>query len=181
MYHKDTGGDAGMIFNTTAARDVSSFWRNSDAANTGDPTSSIFKLGTQGYTGGHTNDMIAYCWTPIQGYSKFGTYEGNGNANGPFVYTGFKPAFVMIKVSVGNTGGWDMYDNKRAPFNDSAAMLQANASGAEQTSDVVDFLSNGFKIRSTSGNQNGDGNTHIYMAFAEQPFVTSGGVPCTAR
>jgi hypothetical protein len=108
-------------------------------------------------------------------------YTGNGNADGPFIYTGFKPAFVMFKVYSGNTGGWDMYDNKRVTVNPNNAFLQANASGAESTSDAVDFLSNGFKIRSTSGNQNGSGNSHIYMAFAEQPLVGTNNIPATAR
>ncbi len=145
------------------------------------PTSSVFTLGFSAAVNADGGTFVAYCFAPIQGYSKFGSYTGNGNADGPFIYTGFKPSWVMIKVSSGSTGGWDMYDNKRGSYNGQIAMLQANSNGAEQTSDAVDFLSNGFKIRSTSGNQNGSGNTHIYMAFAESPFVSSEGVPTTAR
>ena len=183
MYHKETGGDAGMIFNTTAARDVSSFWRNSDAASTGDPTSSIFKLGTQAYTGGNTDAMIAYCWAPIQGYSKFGIYTGNGDDDGAFIYTGFKPAWVITK-HVGGSNYWHIHDIKRNPFNVVGKHLMANDPMVEQDpaggENSRDFLSNGFKFRDADHN-NQDGNTHIYMAFAEQPFVTSGGVPCTAH
>ena len=87
----------------------------------------------------------------------------------------------MIKVSSGNTGGWDIYDNKRLTFNPNEEVLQANATSSEASSDAIDILSNGFKIRNTTGNQNGNGNTHVYMAFAEYPFVSSKGVPVTAR
>jgi len=138
-------------------------------------------LGTNHEVNADGENYVAYAFASVQGYSKFGSYTGNGNADGPFVYTGFKPAWLMIKVFSGNTGGWDMYDNKRGSYNGQIAMLQANDNGAEQTADGVDFLSNGFKIRHTSGNQNGSGNTHIYMAFAEHPFVSSEGVPVTAR
>ena len=124
---------------------------------------------------------IAYCFKGVQGYSKFGKYSANNNADGPFIYTGFKPAWLMLKVIAGNTGGWDMYDNKRGSYNGQVSMLQANSSNAQATSDVVDFLSNGFKIRNTSGNQNGSGDTIVYMAFAESPFVNSKGVPTNAR
>ena len=138
-------------------------------------------LGTNHEVNADGENYVAYAFASVQGYSKFGSYTGNGNADGPFVYTGFKPAWLMIKVFSGNTGGWDMYDNKRGSYNGQIAMLQANDNGAEQTADGVDFLSNGFKIRHTSGNQNGSGNTHIYMAFAEHPFVSSEGGPVTAR
>ena len=184
MYHKDTGGDAGMILNTTAARDVSSFWRDSDAVNTGDPTSSIFKLGTQAYTGGNTDAMIAYCWTPIQGYSKFGSYTGNGNADGPFVYTGFKPAWLMIKRTDA-TAEWHIWDNKREDYNGNPnnTASRANNSNAESDSTdySIDFLSNGFKVRNASNLDNASSSTQVYMAFAEHPFVSSEGVPATAR
>ena len=138
-------------------------------------------LGTNHEVNADGENYVAYAFAGVQGYSKFGSYTGNGNADGPFVYTGFKPAWVMIKVFSGNTGGWDMYDNKRGSYNGQISMLQANAGSTEATSDGVDFLSNGFKIRHTSGNQNGNGNSHIYMAFAEHPFVSSEGVPVTAR
>ena len=127
-----------------------------------------------------TGTSINYCFQSITGYSKFGSYTGNGNADGTFVYTGFKPAFVMVKIAVGNTGGWDMLDNKRDTFNPTDQILQANSNAAEADSDDIDFLSNGFKIRNTSGNHNGNGNTFIYMAFG-QTIVGSNNVPATAR
>jgi hypothetical protein len=145
------------------------------------PTSSVFTVNTLNVANGNNLEYIAYCFAEIQGFSKFGSYTGNGDADGPFVYTGFKPAWVMIKVSSGNTGGWDIYDSKRLTFNPNEEVLQANASSAEASDDAIDLLSNGFKIRNTTGNQNGSGNTHIYMAFAEHPFVSSKGVPVTAK
>tara|TARA_R100000388_G_scaffold17607_1_gene13652 strand:- start:20 stop:1093 length:1074 start_codon:yes stop_codon:yes gene_type:complete len=144
------------------------------------PSTTDFGVSGDDRSGGSFN-YVAYCFTEQQGYNKFGSYTGNGNSDGPYIYTGFKPAWVMIKVFSGNTGGWDMYDNKRSSFNGQVSMLQANANSSAATSDAVDFLSNGFKIRNTSGNQNGNGNSHVYMAFAELPFVSSKGVPVTAR
>ena len=128
-------------------------------------------------------DYVSYVFAPIQGYSKFGKYIGNGNANGPFVYTGFKPAFVMVKNASAVTN-WYMWDNKRNPYNVVNNGLNTNTANATQGTayDSLDFLSNGFKIRDyADGTWNGSGNTIIYMAFAENPFTTSTGVPCTAR
>jgi hypothetical protein len=135
---------------------------------------------------GNNLEYIAYCFAEIQGYSKFGSYTGNGNADGPFVYLGFKPAWVMVKRT-NTTGAWEIYDSARNgndsnPIND---RLRANDSAAENTDDssdyVSDFLSNGWKIRTNSGNWNSSEHTYIYMAFAEHPFVSSKGVPVTAR
>ena len=130
----------------------------------------------------NTDTAVAYCFTPIQGYSKFGRYTGNGSADGPFVYTGFKPAWVMIK-NTSATANWHMYDNKRDATNVVETAIQANTSAVEfTTSNKMDFLSNGFKNR--AGDQvstNTSGSTYIYMAFAEHPFVSSEGVPVTAR
>ena len=130
--------------------------------------------------------MLAYCFAEKQGYSKFGSYVGNGNgANGPFVYTGFKPAFVMIKVTSA-AEGWVMFDNKRKDFNQDAAVnsLYANTSQAEYTGASyhnVDLLSNGFKVLLTNVAINQSGASYIYMAFAESSFVSSLGIPTTAR
>jgi len=145
------------------------------------PTSTVFTLGNSDEVNGSGKSYVVYCFAEKTGFSKFGSYVGNGNADGAFVYTGFKPAFVMIKIAVGNTGGWDMFDNKRDTFNPTDQILQANSNVAEADSDDIDFLSNGFKIRNTSGNHNGSGNTFVYMAFAEAPLVGSNNVPCTAR
>ena len=125
---------------------------------------------------------IAYVFTPIQGYSKFGSYTGNANADGAFVYTGFKPAWIMIKKT-NNTSQWVLHDTTRQEFNMQTKFLQANQSAAESTSSAadLDILSNGFKLRSSDDAQNGNGDTYIYMAFAESPFVSPEGVATTAR
>jgi len=131
----------------------------------------------------NSGDMIAYCFAGKQGYSKFGKYAGNGSADGPFVYTGFKPAFVILK-NASASRNWYMWDNKRSPFNAIKDGLNPNTANTTQGAayEMLDFLSNGFKIRSyADGTWNGSGNTHIYMAFAENPFVTSTGVPACAR
>jgi hypothetical protein len=145
------------------------------------PTSSVFSLG-QGGGGNGTNAYVAYCFAEKQGYSKFGSYVGNGNANGPFVYTGFKPAFLLVKKS-SDTGNWLLYDNKGEPGNMIGDYFYANLANAEsgQTTNGYDFLSNGFKVRNVYGDGNVSGQTYIYMAFAENPFTTSTGVPTTAR
>ena len=126
--------------------------------------------------------MIAYCFAEKQGYSKFSSYTGNNNANGVFVYTGMKPSLIMVKC-LSDTGNWVIFDNKREGYNQENNYLWANTSGAEVGNNVdykLDLLSNGFKFRGNSGDINGT-DSYIYMAFAENPFVTSTGVPATAR
>ena len=122
----------------------------------------------------------AYAFAEKQGYSRFSSYVGNGNANGAFVYTGFKPAFVMVKRSDG-TSDWTILDNKREGYNLINKRLVANSDAAEATYNVLDFVSNGFKFRDGDGIWNGSGSNYIYMAFAENPFTTSTGIPATAR
>ena len=124
------------------------------------------------------DDYVAYFFKAKQGYSKFGKYVGNGSADGPFVYTGFKPALIITKNADG-TDSWNLLDNKRSPYNAADKYLQADNANAEGTYTFYDILSNGFKIRNT-GNANISGNTITYMAFAENPFV-AGGIPTTAR
>ena len=144
------------------------------------PTTTVFTgagSGTVAY-----RSFVAYCFASKQGYSKFGKYVGNGNSNGPFIYTGFKPAFIMIKRG-DSTGAWAMYDTKRG-VNGNPYELFANSSEAEYTGTSyfnIDILSNGFKQRLTDASQNASGGSYIYMAFAENPFVTSTGIPTTAR
>ena len=144
------------------------------------PSSTVITLGTGG--NGNTNDetYIMYAFSTKTGYSKFGSYVGNGNADGTFVYTGQKSAFIMVK-STGGESNWQMSDNKRNTFNEVNKHLRANSSGAEFTNYPIDFLSNGFKLRATDTDTNGSGTTYIYMAFASEPFTTSSGVPATAR
>jgi hypothetical protein len=124
--------------------------------------------------------MIMYCFAEKTGYSKFGSYTGNGNADGTFVYTGFKPAFVIIKKTDG-ADNWTINDNKRVGYNVDNNELFANLSNAEDTNDVLDLVSNGFKLRHTAGRHNTSGGTYIYMAFAEAPLVGSNGVTAKAR
>ena len=141
-------------------------------------TSSLLNPGSGAST--NASSMIAYCFNNVQGYSKFGKYVGNGSTDGAFVYTGFKPAWVMIKRSDGVTN-WRLFDNKRSGFNADTSQLYPNLNNAEDSAgDQLELLSNGFKNRTVSGDQNGSGSNYIYMAFAENPFV-AGGIPTTAR
>ena len=147
------------------------------------PTTSVFTIGSGsgGDANGNTDTFVAYCFANVQGYSKFGSYTGNGNANGGFVYTGFKPAWIMVKAT--DTDEWRIYDRKRAnAYNVINVRLHAESEGAESQDDnECDFLSNGVKWRSSSGGVNSDGQAYTYMAFAEHPFVSSKGIPATAR
>ena len=146
------------------------------------PTSSVFTIEGGSNSNVNTNNAayISYIFSERQGYSKFGSYVGNGNANGAFIYTGFKPAFIMVKKA-NNTGGWQLRDNKRTTFNLLTNLMYANATSAEQTTDGIDFLSNGWKLRNSAGDNNASGDTYIYMAFAEEPFVASNFNTATAR
>ena len=114
---------------------------------------------------------MAYCFAEVEGFSKFGSYTGNGNADGPFIQTGFRPAWVIIKRT-DSTNDWRIYDNKRSNYNEKTATLYANHSLAEYTSagaNEIDTLSNGFKIRNTNDGYNASSGTYLYMAFAEMP------------
>jgi len=179
VYHASTGAQAPLFLNLT------------NAAGSGDPdrfkvvpTSSVFTPGSAQEGNGNGNSMIAYCFADIKGYSKFGFYIGNGNADGPFIYTGFKPAFFIYKSSTSAGEEWKILDNKRDPFNRGSQRnlnVHANTVESDDTNSIGEFVSNGVKIRSAHQNINKSGDTYIYMAFAEQPFVTSTGVPATAR
>jgi hypothetical protein len=161
---------------TRANTDSSVVWN--DTA----PTSSVISIGTQDKINKSSSTHIAYCFNEIKGYSKFGSYTGNGNSDGPFIYTGFKPALVIAKRTDGSGNDWRIADNKRDPFNIVDGRIKPNSSAAEDSSDQFDFLSNGFKLRTTAGDLNGtSGHTFVYFAFAEHPFVSSKGVPVTAR
>ncbi len=154
-----------LNLNTTAAKSDSSA-----AA----PTSSVFNLITTGNWNTNAVTYVAYCWAEIEGFSAFGSYTGNGNANGPFVYLGFKPKFVMYKNS-SITADWVIIDSSRGTFNLNTPHLLPNAANAEVSTSSygLDFLSNGFKCRTSDPSQNGNGNTMIYAAFAENPFKNS--------
>ena len=171
------GNTKAMFLNATNAvsADSSGYWNDTT------PTSSVFSLGTDGGVNQSSTDYIAYLWRGVQGFSKFGKYTGNGSADGPFVYTGFRPAYVMMKRTDSAGYHWEIWDNKRDSFNLVDTGLTSNQDVAEFTETFGDFLSNGFKLRGTNGNKNGSGGTYIYMAFAEAPFVNSEGIPCNAR
>ena len=155
--------------------DDANMWNDTDA------TSTLFTVGNSGGSNGSSVEYIAYCFHSVQGYSKFGKYTGNGNANGPFVYTGFKPAWILFK-NTGSTTSWRIIDNKRDTRNGAEARLFPDNTDAENTSAVVlDILSNGFKIKTTNGGANTNNVEYIYMAFAEHPFVSSKGAPVTAK
>ena len=161
----DAKGNADNVFNDTA------------------PSSSVITLGNAGDTNANTQTYVAYLWTDIQGFSKFGIYTGNGNADGPFIHTGFSPSFVMTH-NTETASQWTMWDNKRtANSNLKDEVLYANGTNAEATAatESVDFLSNGFKIRGNNSGINTSGEIYIYMAFAEAPFVNSKGAPANAR
>ena len=168
-YHISLGATKGIFLDQSGAAFASSdYWNNTE------PTSSVVTLGTHSRQNANTDNYIAYCFAGVDGFSKFGSYTGNGSADGPFVYTGFRPAFVMVKRT-DSTGGWIMLDNKRDIDNPEEHYLIANLSNAE-TTDInlkLDALSNGFKLRANSSATNASGGTHIYMAFAENPFKTS--------
>jgi len=170
IQHKGlTGGmdDNALIFTTSAEI----------GAPTAEPTTSVFTVNNQI---AENNDNIAYIFSDIKGYSKFGKYTGNGNADGTFVYTGFKPAWVLLKQT-DSAGSWNLYDNKRNGFNVDNDLILVDATNAEANATFIDFLSNGFKIRDTDDDRNASGGSYIYMVFAESPFVNSNGVPNNAR
>ena len=179
IYHHSLGAGSYLKLNTADAKvdDTGPFSNTT-------PTSSVITMGGDDGTMHANEELIAYIFAEKQGYSKFGTYVGNANANGPFIYTGFKPAFFIYKNS--NTSGeeWKILDNKRDPFNrGSQRNLNAHTNTAESddTNSIGEFVSNGVKIRSAHNNINKTGSPFIFMAFAENPFVTSTGVPATAR
>ncbi len=176
VYHKNLTATKNLFLNYTSAetaRSPNGYIYSPDATN--------ITLSNHGDVNNNGVTTVAYCFAEKQGYSKFGSYTGNGNADGTFVYTGFKPAFVMIKRAVGGTDNWVIYDNKRIGFNQSNYNMVANSNSVENTGIPIDILSNGFKARASEGNTNASGNTYIYMAFAEAPLVGDNNVPCTAR
>ena len=176
MWFKGFSGTQRLELNNNEARATTSTSWNGTV-----PGSSVFSLGDDTNTNTDGDTFVAYCFHSVQGYSKFGSYTGNGNADGAFVYTGFKPAWIMIKQTDG-TGSWAIHDTKRGTINPIDEDLFANLSSAESDNDIEkDILSNGFKLRASHSAVNGNGNSYIYMAFAESPFVTSNGGPNNAR
>ncbi len=175
-YNVNNGNTHSILLNSDSAK-VGAY---ADNWNNTTPTSSVFSVGDSSSTGGASgNNMIAYCFAEKTGYSKFGSYTGNGNADGTFVYTGMRPSFVIFKRT-DSTSNWRLFDNKRLGYNSSNSQLYPNLQNPEDTGTNLDMCSNGFKILTTSGDMNSSGGTYIYMAFG-QSLVGSNNVPCTAR
>jgi hypothetical protein len=176
VYHQSLGNNLKLELNSTNAQDSDGSFMNGTL-----PTSSVFTVGASVNTNGSGSNYVAYCFAEKQGYSKFGSYVGNGTSgtDGTFIYTGFKPAFVMTKRA-NSVDAWVIYDNKRDSHNVMNNYLLPNSNAAEGTFANWDFVSNGFKSR-TGNSQGASGVTFIYMAFAESSFVTSSGIPTTAR
>lgn len=162
IYHISNGAQKYMDFTTAAVGSLSTIFPTT-------PTSSVVYLGTTSGQNTNATNYVAYCWTPIAGYSAFGKYTGNGSADGPFVYTGFRPKYVMTKRT-DSTSNWYIQDTSRSTYNLQKATLFAESSAAETADGGLDFLSNGFKLRNTDSSENASGGTYIYMAFAENPF-----------
>jgi hypothetical protein len=179
VYTSSTGNSARLKLNLTDAVETG----NTGPWNGTSPTSSVFSVGGAGDTNTVGGTHVAYCFAEKKGFSKFGRYAGTGNADGRFVYTGFRPAFVLVK-GYQDVLNWGMYDNKRSTYNVADETLWSNSSNSESTIGTtygMDILSNGFKARTVSSQINTNGQGYIYMAFAEHPLVSSSGVPCTAR
>ena len=173
LYHTSLGATKYMEMDGTgAAATQPTRWNNTE------PTSSVFSIGTEW---ANTNTLVAYCFADVQGYSKMGSYIGTGNVDGAFIYTGFKPAWIMIKQTSASGTNWFLFDSKRLGYNVANYYLSANTTLVDRTAPFLDILSNGFKLRATETDVNGSGATYIYMAFAEEPLVSTNGIPATAR
>ena len=178
VYHKDLGLNGS--YPNFLQLDQSAAEASGDTGNfTAAPSSTVFSVGNYGVVNANNATYVAYAFIEKQGYSKFGKYTGNGSTDGAFIYTGFKPAWLMTK-NIQNAANWRIWDNRRTPYNANDENLIANSSLAENSSYAVDFLSNGWKAR-VNDEVNNSGNNFIYLAFAEYPFVSSAGVPTTAR
>ncbi len=165
-----------ILQSTGATSTYNNFWGSSPA------NSNVMRIAGDATIGGSGSTYVAYVFAQKQGYSKFGKYKGNGSADGTFVYTGFKPAWVMVKNATDSGVSWMIQDHKRDIDNPVHHRMKANDSAAEATNlNQMDFLSNGFKCRVNDSSWNLSGKTYIYMAFAENPFVTSTGIMGTAR
>jgi len=178
VFHKSLGATKAVYLDQNSGQ-YTDGWMNNTA-----PNSSVFTLSGGNYGNASGYNVVFYAFAEKKGYSKFGSYTGNGNTNGTMIYTGFRPSFVLIK-NTSASEHWRIYDNKRDTYNHMYHVIYANESSAESTvnnaSEEIDFLSNGIKIRSSAAQLNGSGNELIYMAFAESPLVNSNSVPANAR
>lgn len=169
VYTATTGAGNVLFLDATNASTA-----NTTAFNNTSPTSSVFSVGANNNTNQSTNNLVAYCFAPVAGYSAFGSYTGNGSTDGPFVYTGFRPRFIMVKRTDTAGNNWRIWDTSRATYNAGLPVLYPNTSDAEDSvTDTYDILSNGFKLRGSGAGANASGGTFIYAAFAENPFKIS--------
>jgi hypothetical protein len=166
VYHASAGNSVYGKLNLTDAFSALAIWQNTT------PTSSVFYVGNYNAANQQSDNYVAYCFAPVVGYSSFGSYTGNGSADGPFVYTGFRPRWVLCKLSSAAGADWLLFDTARSIYNVCNENLRPNTSSAEDASQArIDVLSNGFKVRAASGVEpNQSGATYIYAAFAESPF-----------
>ena len=166
-YHVGTGNTVRLNLNSTNAASApdAKYWNNTT------PSSTVVTIGTTTYWGSSV-DYIAYCFAPIAGYSAFGSYTGNASADGPFIYLGFRPRYVLFKNS-SSAVSWNIFDTARDPYNVATHYLGSSNGNAEGIFTTFDMLSNGFKIRTTDADTNGSGSTITYAAFAENPFNNS--------
>ena len=174
VYAEPIGNTKEMYLSTTDAAAT-----NSGAFNNTTPTSSVFTIGTSSRYNPSSKGVIAYCFAEVKGYSKIGLYTGTGSVR-TYIHTGFKPAWV-IRKRTDSANNWGMNDNKRNPFNIAEELLTADTTNAASDGTGIDMLSNGFRVMTNSSLHNTSGGTYLYMAFAESPFVTSKGIPTTAR
>jgi len=179
VYHESLGNTGAMYLNDSGTfNTVTGFWNNTS------PNSNTFTLGTDAAGNGSSDTYVFYAFAEKKGFSKFGSYTGNGSgADAPFIYTGFKPAFLITKRTDTSGYNWYIWDNKRNIYNPINKVFYADTSDVETDFSAYphDLTSNGFKIRTSNNAFNSSGGTYIYMAFAENPFVTSTGIPTTAR
>ncbi len=175
MYHHKLGNNKAIWWNDNSEQATRTYWNNTT------PTASVFSVDSSRSVNGSGETFVGYFFTGKKGYSKFGSYTGNGNADGAFIYTGFKPAWILIKRATTGTQNWYLWDSKRLGYNINNNHLQVNGTDAEGTADTIDILSNGFKIRESGAGTNNSGETYIYMSFAEAPLVGTNGVTAKAR
>ena len=174
VYNEAIGNSNTLFLDLTNAETARTYWDSTS------PTSTVFTV-KDGVVNDTGSDYIAYVFADVNGFSKMGSYTGNGNADGPFVYTGFRPAFTICKIYDGNTNNWKMVDDKRPGYNLNNKTLNADSTAVESTEDNCDYTANGFKIRRSGNDVNGSGYKYIYMAFAEFPLVSSNSKAGVAR
>jgi hypothetical protein len=175
VYNEKLTASNYLLLNGAGASGADNMWNSTE------PTSSVFTVNAVAGANGSGGTYIAYCFNDVQGFSKFGSYVGNESTNGTFVYLGFKPSFILFKKTTGSAGDWQLWDNKRDPINPVEKAIHPNANGGASADQDIDFLSNGFKLRSNQSHLNADGVVFIYMAFAEAPLVGTNGVTAKAR